>query len=72
MLKYVFATALVVTIAAPAFAATQYFVAQDASSHKCSIVEKKPDGKTMMMIGKAAYASQADASTALKGAAECK
>jgi predicted S18 family serine protease len=35
-----------VLAAAPAFAATEYFVAQKASDKTCSVVKTKPDGKT--------------------------
>jgi hypothetical protein len=58
--------------AAPAFAATEYFVAQKASDKSCSVVNKKPDGKTAMMIGTASYKTQALAKAAMTKAAECK
>lgn len=70
--KYLVAAAVVASFAAPAFAATQYYVAQDAKTHKCSVATTKPDGKTMMMIGKVAYNTSADATTAMKAAKECK
>jgi hypothetical protein len=70
--KYLLAAALVASFAAPSFAATDYYVAQDAKTHKCSVVTTKPDGKTLMMIGTAAYKSQADADAAQKAAKECK
>jgi hypothetical protein len=69
--KYVLASALVVGLAAPAFAA-EFFVAQSAADKSCSVIDKKPDGKTAMMIGKASYNSKDDADKALKAAAECK
>ena len=69
--KYLLATALVVAFAVPSFAATSYYVAQDAKTHKCSVVTTKPDGKAAMMIGKAAYPAEADATTAMKAAKEC-
>ena len=68
--KYLLAAALVASFAAPSFAATDYYVAQDAKTHKCSVVTTKPDGKTMMMIG--TYKSQADADAAEKAAKACK
>jgi len=33
----------------PAFAA-EFYVAQSATTHKCSVTAKKPDGKSMMLI----------------------
>ena len=50
MKKYVVAGLLVAGFATPAFAA-EYYVAQNNSTHKCSIVSKKPDGKTLIMLG---------------------
>ncbi len=70
--KYLLAAALIGAFAVPAFAATTYYVAQDAKTHKCSVSDKKPDGTTMMMIGTASYPTQAAAETAMKAAKECK
>jgi hypothetical protein len=53
-------------------AKTHYFVAQDASTKACSVVTKKPDGKTATMVGKFWYASVAGATAAMKKAAACK
>ena len=70
--KYLLAAALAAAFVAPAFAATTYYVTQDAKTHKCAVVDKQPDGKTMIMVGKAGYASKADADKAMKAAPECK
>ena len=70
--KYLLAAALVAAFAVPSFAATSYYVAQDAKTHKCSVVTTKPDGTAMMMIGTAAYPTEAAATTAMKAAKECK
>jgi hypothetical protein len=69
--KYVLASAFVVALAAPAFAA-EFYVAQSVADKTCSVVEAKPDGKTAVMIGKVSYKSKDEADTALKAAAECK
>ena len=70
--KYLLAAALIAAFSVPSFAATSYYVAQDAKTQKCSVVTTKPDGKAAMMIGKAAYPAEADATTAMKAAKECK
>jgi hypothetical protein len=57
---------------ASALAATQYFVGQKASDKSCSVVTTKPDGKTMMMVGKSPYKTEGAATTAMKAAAACK
>lgn len=64
------ATLCVLTV--PAFAATDYWVAKSASTKKCEVVEMKPDGKTMMEVGKAAFKTKAEAETAMKASADCK
>ena len=53
MKKYVIAGLLVAGLTTPALAA-EYYVAQNTSSHKCSIVSHKPDGKALTMLGAAA------------------
>ena len=64
--KFVLAGAAIAILSMPAMAAATYYVAQDATSKKCSVVEKKPDGKTLMMIGKKGFKTEGDASAAMK------
>ncbi|MBI2717474.1 MAG: hypothetical protein HY245_11330 [Rhizobiales bacterium] len=64
------ATALV-ALSMPALAAVKYYPVQDATTKKCSIVEKKPDGKTMILIGKTGFSTKAKAETALKADKAC-
>jgi hypothetical protein len=54
----------------PAFAAASYYVAQNNSTHKCSIVSKKPDGKTLSMLGTDSFKTKSAAEVALKGMTE--
>lgn len=71
MKKYVIAGLLVAGFVTPAFAA-EFYVAQDVTSHKCSVMPKKPDGKTMMMLGTEGFKTKSAAETAMKGMTECK
>jgi hypothetical protein len=71
MKKYVIAGLLIAGMATPALAA-EYYVAQNASSHKCSIVSHKPDGKTLTMLGSDGFKTKSEAQNALKGMSECK
>ena len=71
MKKYVIAGLLIAGMATPALAA-EYYVAQNTSSHKCSIVSKKPNGKTLAMLGADGFKSKSEAESALKGMSECK
>lgn len=70
--KVVIATTLISAFTLPSFAATEYWVAKDAASHKCEVVSKKPDGMKMMNAGDKMYTSQAKAQAAMKQMTACK
>ncbi len=70
--KIVVAAALTTAFVAPAFAATSYYVEQNATTHKCSVTSHKPDGKSFTMIGTDTYKTKSAAETALKAASACK
>lgn len=72
MKKYVLAGLLVAGLATPALAASEYYVAQNNSTHKCSIVSRKPDGKSLIMLGSEGFKTKSAAESALKGMTECK
>jgi hypothetical protein len=71
MRKYVIAALLAAGFVTPALAA-QYFVAQNNSTHKCSVVAHKPDGKSLTMLGAEGFKTKSQAESALKGMTECK
>jgi hypothetical protein len=66
------AASAVLLLSAPSFAATSYYLAHKPNSTACQIMQTKPDGKTMMMVGKSAFKSSAAAQTAMKSATGCK
>jgi uncharacterized membrane protein len=68
--KYLIAAGVVVALAAPAFAATTYYVSQDKTTHKCYVVTKI--GQNGMQIGTTGYPTRVKAKVALKAAPECK
>ena len=70
MSKSVVFAAVLIAIATPALAA-EFYVGQDPESKRCKVVEEKPDGQTMIMIGTEAYATKEEAKAAKKAAAEC-
>ena len=72
MRRVLVAASVVALFSVPAFAATQYWVAKDASTKKCSVVSTKPDGKKQTDAGTKAYTSQANAEKALKMLKDCK
>ena len=59
-------------LVSPSFAATTYYVAHLPKSKACVIVTAKPDGKTMVMVGKAGYDTTTKASAAMQAASDCK
>jgi hypothetical protein len=72
MKQYLIAGLLIAGFVTPAFAASTYYVAQSVASHKCSVMGKKPDGKSMMMVGTETFKTKSDATKAMKGKSECK
>ncbi|CAM5385383.1 hypothetical protein ATER59S_01807 [Aquamicrobium terrae] len=73
MIKTVLIAGSLTAIAAfPAFAATDYWVAQDAGTKKCQVVSSKPDGKKMMDVGSKMYTAKANAEKAMKMLSACK
>jgi hypothetical protein len=71
MKKYVVAGLLIAGMTTPALAA-EYYVAQNTSSHKCTIVSHKPDGKSLTMLGSESFKTRSAAENALKSMSECK
>ena len=70
--RTVIAIAALSIFSLPAFAATEYWVAKSAATHKCEVVAKKPDGKKYMEVGPIAHKNKKEAVAAMKSAAECK
>ena len=74
MHRYLVAGAILVGASAPALAAEYYLVVETAPKDpwdKCHVEETKPDGVTMVMVGKGPYATKEEAKKARKQAAEC-
>jgi len=68
--KYLIAGLLIAGMATPALAG-EYYVAQSSSNHKCSIVSKKPNGKTLTMLGSEGFKKKSEARSAMKGMSDC-
>lgn len=66
------AVGLLVLVGGPAFAQDEvFYVAQDTATKKCKIVQKKPNGATLVMIGAKSYPTKEDARTAKRAAEAC-
>ncbi len=75
MIKSILASGLLLAaISGSAIAATaapEFYVAQDAKTHACMVMNKKPDGKTAMDAGTKVYDSQANAEKAMAALKVC-
>jgi hypothetical protein len=69
MQKYLIA-ALIVFAVSPALAA-EFYVAQNPNTKRCRVVENKPDGTKLMMVGTKSYPTLAEARVARRAASEC-
>jgi len=75
MIKNILASGVILaafsTAGFAATAAPEFYVAQDAKSHACMVMNKKPDGKTMMDAGTKVYDSQVNAEKAMANLKVC-
>ena len=75
MTRFVIAAALATAIAAPAFAqtaTTEYYVVQDTTTKRCTIVDKKPTTTTMVQVGPAMFKTRTEAETGMKTIKVCE
>lgn len=70
--KIAFAGLAVAALSVPSLAATDFYVAKSTATKKCEVVDTKPDGKSMMDVGKKYFLTKADAEAAMKNIADCK
>jgi len=70
--KFLLACLIVIGLASPAFA-RKYYIVQNTKTLKCSVLPKKPKGKTVVVVsGSTAYKTRAEARAALRTAGPCK
>jgi hypothetical protein len=72
-LKLVAAAALVASLAAPAFAADEFYVVQDGKTKKCTVVDKKPTESSMTVVSPAGtvYKTRAEAEAGMRTVKVC-
>ncbi len=72
MKKTLLAATLIASFAAPAFAADTYYIVQDTTTKKCTIVDQKPTVKTMTILGDGTvYKTRTEAETGMKALKVC-
>jgi len=71
--KLAAAVVLVASLAAPAFAADEFYVVQDVKTKKCIVVDKKPTQSSMTIVNPAgaAYKTKAEAEAGMKTVKVC-
>jgi len=71
--RLIVAAAMVASLAAPAFAANEFWVVQDSSTKKCSIVEKKPTETTVTVVNPSGtvYKTKTEAEAGMKTIKNC-
>ena len=75
MSRIALAAALTTALAVPAFAqsttVTEYYVVQDSSTKKCTIVDKKPTTTTIVQVGPLAFKTRIEAEGGMKTIKVC-
>jgi hypothetical protein len=70
--KLLIAAAIVIGMSGSAFG-RNYYVVQNTVSHKCSVLPKKPKGKTVVLVpGASTYKTRGEARAALATLAACR
>jgi hypothetical protein len=74
MIRLSSAIALATVIAVPVFAqsATEYYVVQDTTTKKCTIVDKKPTTTTVTQVGPVAFKTRQEAESGMKTIKVCE
>ncbi|MET0671036.1 MAG: hypothetical protein ABWY66_13650 [Xanthobacteraceae bacterium] len=74
MTRFAMAAALATALVVPAFAqtVTEYYVVQDTSTKRCTIVDKKPTTTTMVQVGPMAFKTRTEAESGIKTIKVCE
>ena len=71
--RLIVAATLILSFSVPAFAADEFWVVQDSSTKKCTIVDKKPTETTMTVVSPSGtvYKTRTEAETGMKTIKTC-
>lgn len=74
MTRFAITAVLGIGVVMPAFAqtATEFYVVQDTSTKRCTIVDKKPTTTTMVQVGPAGFKTRTEAETGMKTIKVCE
>jgi vancomycin permeability regulator SanA len=68
-LKHILAGLAIAAFATPAMA--DFYVVQDTSTKRCTIVEEKPSTSTTVVVGSSMFSTRTEAETAMKRTEVC-
>lgn len=73
-LKLLIVAGITTAFLAPAFAANSYYVVQDSTTKKCTVVHEKPTTTTSMVVGPTGkvYTTESEAEAAMKTITVCE
>ena len=72
MTRTILAAALAVGVSGAAFAqTTEFYVVQDTTTKKCTIVDKKPTTSTTVVVGNGVFKTRTEAETGMKSVKVC-
>ena len=73
MTRFALAAALATALTGSAFAqSTEYYVVQDTTTKKCTIVDKKPTTTTVTQVGPVAFKTRSEAESGMKTIKVCE
>jgi hypothetical protein len=73
MTRFALAAALAAAVAGTAYAqATEYYVVQDTTTKKCTIVDKKPTTTTVTQVGPVTFKTRQEAESGMKTIKVCE
>jgi len=71
-MKRIILAGMVLAFASAAFAqTTEFYVVQDKSTKKCTIVDKKPRTETTVVVGNGIYKTRTEAETGMRTLKVC-
>jgi hypothetical protein len=70
-IKLLVAAAGIAALATPALAA-EFYIVQDTTTKRCTIVEQRPTSQTMVVVGPGMFATRAEAETSMKTVKVCE
>ena len=72
MTRKILSTALVVAFGTAALAqSAEFYVVQDTTTKKCTIVDKKPTTQTTVVVGDGVFKTRTEAETSMKSIKVC-